>query len=641
MYFYKQFFLKIITTSLIFLFIYSCSKENSDNTKNQEKQNQASNTNILAKPSSRAEAIRFLKGTSFTIKEKDISILLDEGYEEYINKQFDYKYTSSTERLFVLLNQLDSTIYTSSKKEDLDERYANTDRFKIISRNIWWDESLNSESQLRLRVAHALSQIIIVSFESPAGNLLRWRGEAMAYYFDILKDDAFKTYKDLLKDITYSPAMAYFMTYAGSSKYDEAKGTSPDENYARELMQIFTIGIKKLNIDGSAKLDKNNNFIATYTQDDVSNNAKIFTGWFFHDKNNDGKYGKLRKKNYTYTKPIEFHHKFHDTSDKVVLGQTIKYSSNGKDEINKLIDILYNHENIAPFISQKLIKRLTSSNPSKAYVKRVAEVFNNDGNNIKGNLKAVIKAILLDKENLSANHDGNNNFGKANELIISFTQTLSQLNVKAPSGWKYKDKKISNETYWIDSKKLFGQSAMQSPDVFNFYSKDFIPNDEAFQKNNLVAPELQIQTANNLIKYSNELFQKLQQDKYACMTLKLCGKGNYKSMDERYFQKSNAGTRLYYFDLTKFYNKFEEYLGGEVDDTFSNMRDSEKSNNAITKLVDFIDGELLGGVLKNSYKSKLIDFLKTQSRGKKAKVRSIVTNAILAIVTSPYYISIR
>ncbi len=594
-----------------------------------------------SKEISRAEAIRFLKETTFGFNEDSIKALQKNGYEKWIDEQFKKNSKDFTTTLFEVLNHFDPNTYTSTNPNDINERFATTDRYKMISKYIWWKNSLDSLAQLRLRVAYALSQIIVVSFESPAGNLLKWRGEAMAYYFDKLKNDAFKTYKDVLTDITYSPAMAYFMTYAGSAKFDKQKGTSPDENYARELMQRFTIGIKKLNLDGTPILDNKGNFIPTYTQDDVANNARVFTGWFFYDKDSDGKFGRLVKKNYNYTRPIVFHSEYHDYGAKKTLGKTIPANLSGQKDIETLIDILYDNPNIAPFISKKLIKRLTTSNPTPQYVQRVAKVFNDNGKGVKGDLKAVIKAILLDPENLRADHNGNKNFGKVNELVVSFAQTLKNLNVSAPKGWKYQGKVVDFDMYWIASKLIFDQAPLQAPDVFNFYSDDFTPNSPIFKENNLTAPEVEIQTSNILIKYSNELYTKLNYDQYSCLTLKLCGNKNITSMNDLFKSKKDNGIDFFYLDLSNYYHAFEKALDGKVDNNFQNLKDKTKVNNAIKALIDYSDKQLLGGVLPKDYKDKLFAYLKTQMGSNIGKVRNLMTNTILAIVTSPYYITIK
>jgi hypothetical protein len=374
----------------------------------------------------------------------------------------------------------------------------------------------------------------------------------------------------------------------------------------------------------------------------------VFTGWFFDSKDSNVKYGRLVKKAYLYTKPIVAYPDYHDFGQKEVLGQTIPANLDQKEDIAHLIDILYSNPNIAPFISKQLIQRLTTSNPSPEYVARVASVFNDNGEGVKGDLKAVVKAILLDPENLKPDHNGNKNFGKVNELVVSFANILSQLNAKAPNKWKYvkpsggttEINDAKNQMFWIDTLAIFDQGALQAPDVFNFYSNDYTPNDTYFKDNSLVAPELEIQSPNSLIKYSNELYTKLKFDKYACLTLHLSNRCKDATTMDRPNLKSISND-LFYVDLTEFYNAFEEALDGDKNGDFANIKDDAKLENALKTLVDYIDNKLTGGIVPQEYKDKLIAFLKTQQGDNKWKAEKMVSKAILSIATSPYYISIQ
>lgn len=592
----------------------------------------------------RADAIKFLKQASLSIKESAITYVMNNGYEAWIDDQFTKQFNNNSSLLYNLydtLGSVDSKYNTSMMKPTAAncEKEATVDKYRILSKALWWGRAFDDEDQLRQKVAYALSQIIVVGAKSPAGNLLSWRGEALAYYYDILQKNAFGNYKNLLRDITYSPAMAYYMTYIGSAKYDTAKGTSPDENYARELMQLFSIGISQLNTDGSKVLE-NGNEKPTYTQEDVINNAKLMTGW---DLVNSPKFGRISKRSGCYILPIVFSNEHHDITAKTILGTSIPAGQTGKQDIESLLTIMINNKNIAPYISKRLIQRLTTSNPSPAYIKRVVDVFNDNGSGVKGDLQVVVKTILLDEE---ARKNTNTNSGKVDELLTSATHLLSTFGVKPTHSWKIKGSTqvpTDKPLYWISAESLFAQSVFGAPDVFNFYDANYVPNDVQFSKNNLVAPELQIQTSRNLIKYSNFLDAIFQNDRYFRIKIDT-GKGHasmQEYMTDALAKKSASSTILVYVDLTDVYDAFKKALG----DDFSNIKnDATKRDTGIVALINYLDNKMLGGTLPGDYKEKLKESLSTlyNFSGKSDKTaREIVVNAIKAIATSSYYMTIR
>jgi uncharacterized protein (DUF1800 family) len=519
------------------------------------------------------------------------------------------------------------------------EMSATPKKFRFLVNSLWWKRAFEGNDQLRQKIAYALSQIIVTSDSSPAGNLLLWRGESMAYYYDVLQKNAFGNYKNLLKDITYSPTMAYYMTYIGSAEYNLTRGTSPDENYARELMQLFTIGVNKLNIDGSAVLE-NGKEVPVYTQDDVVENSKIFTGW---DIQNTPRFGRIAKSKGCYALPIKFNSTYHDKSVKNILGQTVPAGQTGEEDIESLLTILMNHQNIAPYISKSLIIKMTTSNPSPAYVQRVAEVFNDNGEGIKGDFKAVVKAILLDEE---VRGEANTESGRVDELLTALVHTFSTLNVKPTSYWKFYNDVVEKNRplYWIASDRIFSQSPMMAKDVFNFYAPSFAPNDANFLQKNLVAPETQIQTARALIRYSNFLGTVLANDLYFVTKIEKSYKTYDAYMKAKLSSKSQASTSHVYVDLTTIYNVFEKALDGRVNDDFSTLDNATDLERAVTVLVDHLDQLFLGSTMPKAYKSALVSELK-QVNGTRlnpaVKVQRIVINGIRAIVTSPFYMVIR
>jgi uncharacterized protein (DUF1800 family) len=593
----------------------------------------------------RADAIKFLKQASISIKEKDINFIKSYGYKAWINEQFSKSFEDKhklVKNLYNTISPLDSDFNANmgNPTKNSCEKIATVKKYNLLSKSLWWQRAFDDDDQLRQKVAYALSQIIVVSAQSPAGNLLKWRGEALAYHYDILQKNAFGNYKDLLRDITFSPSMAYYMTYIGSAKYDTAKGTSPDENYARELMQLFSIGINELNDDGTI-IQENGKDKPSYTQEDVVQNSKIMTGY---DTINSPRFGRVAKKSGCYIMPIKFTLKYHDLSEKTILGTTVKANQSGVQDIESLLTILMDNKNMAPFISKRLIQKLVTSNPSKEYIKRVVAIFNNDGNGVKGNLKAVIQAILLDTE---ARENTNKNSGKVDELMTSLAHLLSTFNVRPTNSWKFYNKPLGTKTslYWISSGYIFNQAVLSAPDVFNFYDVGYSPNDTSFSKSNLIAPELQIQTSINLIRYSNFLYFLFKNDKYYLTNI---DKKKYKNMQDymtkKLSKRSTSSKSLIYVDLTDIYETFNQALDGNKNGSFINLKDDDKLDKGLNKLINYLNHKMLGDTLPNDYKTKLIEELKTikgfdNNLGNRA--RQIIVTSIIAIATSPYYMIIR
>ncbi|MEL0647069.1 DUF1800 family protein [Pseudoalteromonas agarivorans] len=363
------------------------------------------------------------------------------------------------------------------------------DDFKYISRiDAWWKAVLQSDDQLRQRVAFALSEILVVSDENSD---LRAHPQGMIGYYDLLLKHAFGNYRDLLKDVTLSPIMGTYLSHLGNEKADETLNIRPDENYAREVMQLFTIGLEELNLDGSAKLDASGNTIATYGQTQIEGFARVFTGWTFADSET------FNRKSYDYLSPMQAFDEYHSSLQKTLLNnEVIPQGYIAEESLTIAIDNLFNHQNVAPFISKQLIQRLITSNPTPQYVERVAHVFNDNGAGVRGDLAAVVKAIYLDDE---ARHFGSvlSYQGKIKEPLLKTVQFWRNLNAKSQEG-VYKTWNL------IDS---YGQGPMQSASVFNFFRPDY--QTASLRNSALVAPELQIANDATLIGTMNALYSSL------------------------------------------------------------------------------------------------------------------------------------
>lgn len=350
---------------------------------------------------------------------------------------------------------------------------------------IWYEAALNAEDQLRQRIAWALSQYFVVGElgSNNPGTTERWTN-----YYDIFVRNAFGNFYDILSEVTWSPHMGYYLSHMGNQKADPAKGTFPDENFAREVMQLFTIGLWELNEDGTLVLDSNGDAIPTYDNDDITEFAKVFTGL-----NRPTDRANLEYFFGNYIDPMKIQSWKHDFSTKTLLdGSTLgpfNSNQNGvRDDIEGLLTHLFNHSNMPPFFAKFLIQRFTISNPSPAYIQAVSEafktgLFNNQGTGNRGDILATIKAVLLHPEAREAALSFDPNHGKLREPIIRLMHLARAFKVQ------------SIRTYgWHNFNKLEDiilQAPYGSASVFNFYRPDYSPNgviaDQA-----LTAPEFQI-----------------------------------------------------------------------------------------------------------------------------------------------------
>lgn len=438
--------------------------------------------------------------------------------------------------------------------------------------DIWFRNVLLGEDQLRQRVAFALSEIMVVS----QLGALQSRPFAVADFYDVLVENAFGNYRDLIGEVTLHPAMGVYLSMLGNRAPNPALNIRPDENYARELMQLFSIGLVELNTDGTEKLDANNQPISTYDQAIIEGFAHVFTGWTWAGSPS---FGSGRVPTLSQYFPMEHWPQFHDTGEKTLLtGVVLPAGQSGEQDLAAALDNIFEHPNVAPFMAIRLIQRLTTSNPSPGYVRRVADVFDNNGAGVKGDLGAVVKAILLDPEarpTIPMEIDG-----KLKEPLLRLTQLFKAYNATSASG------RYPLGAAYI----LFGQGPMQSPSVFNFFSPFFAPPGE-IRDSNLVAPELEIST-----EYLNTLFT------------------NYIFFQAFGLNHTNA-------DL-------------QEDDVYINFQEEMDVAADIDALIDMVAGKLLGG--------EISDTLRTEIAGMLARVPETDTairaaEAIYFVTSSPEY----
>ncbi len=429
------------------------------------------------------EASAFLSRATFGTTPDAIDHLMKVGYEKWLEEQFE---KPPTYHMRWMADHAEEVNNTGKLRDHPAEWRVHADAIGVMERDAWMEIAVHGEDQLRQRVAFALSEILVISRNGP---LLTFPDARLSYY-DVLLENAFGNFETLLKEVTFHPAMGRYLSYLGNAKADPTTGSHPDENYAREVMQLFTIGLYQLNEDGTKKL-KNGHPIATYTQKDVREMARIFTGltddngYFFPDEGGTSHRSR--------TTPMIAVETYHDTGEKVVLNHTFHAGNTTKKEIQEALHLLFTHPNTGPFIARQLIQRLVTSNPSPAYVKRVAEAFADNGKGVRGDLKAVIKAILLDQEALKGAKGVRSEptFGKFREPLLYFTHLFRAFDAKngihtLKEGdtplYRYRSFNFNGTGYTRQ------EGALEALTVFNYFTPEDAPY--TLKKQNLVAPEL-------------------------------------------------------------------------------------------------------------------------------------------------------
>ena len=403
------------------------------------------------------------------------------GEEAWLEEQFTLAYSSHDAVVMGLFELQESGAFEQLREDrDIDDFQA------LFGRAAWWHTTITAPDQLRQRVAYSLSQIFVIS---DTVNTLLQAPYATSNYYDTLLQHAFGNFRDLLLAVTLHPSMGFYLSHLNNAKSDPEAGTFPDENYAREVMQLFSIGLFELNIDGSEKLDDSGQPIPTYDNDDIREFAKIFTGLSWGGDN--PRFASFRV---DFSQPMKMFNNFHEPGEKhLLLGEVVPAGQNGMADVEAAIDNLFNHPNVGPFIGRQLIQRLVSSNPSPAYVTRVAETFNDNGEGVRGDMQAVLRAILLDEE-ARAIPDAQSLRGKLREPLLRYTAMLRQLGVRSSDDF------YANLGFVVQ--QLIQQHPLSAPSVFNFYLPNHQPIGDIADAG-LVAPEFQITNTNTVVEISN------------------------------------------------------------------------------------------------------------------------------------------
>ena len=453
-------------------------------------------TNIAINPSgytqlasvTEPQVSRFLLQAQFSVSDDDIAAVKAQGYMRWIENQV------ATPSGVLGWDWLNAQGYVDVNNSS--NYYDNTYPGDYMA----WSQLMAASDPARKRMALALSEIFVVSLN---GLNFNWRSHAAAHYWDTLNTHAFGNYRDLLGAMTLNVAMGYYLNTKGNKKAD-GRGSQPDENYAREVMQLFSIGLLELNADGTPRLDANGNKIDAYVASDISNLAQVLTGY---DLNMAGNLntsiaqtgGGTRNISATAFArlPMVQVGTNHSTVESNFLGIKVAANTNPSDALNLALDRLFTHNNTAPFISKQLIQRLVTSNPSAAYVARVAAVFANNGAGVRGSLSHVYAAILLDDEARGPAGLSDPQFGKLREPILRLVQWGRTFGATSVAGtWKIGD--LSNAGTQL------GQSPLRAPSVFNFFRPGYVPPGTALSIG-AVAPEFQLVNESSVGGYLNYL----------------------------------------------------------------------------------------------------------------------------------------
>ena len=540
------------------------------------------------------DIVRFLNQATFGATPRDyeqLRSLIDQDganrlqvYELWIDQQISAPRTS--------MQDLDNHTYS------VFSEYSQSS----LKRESFWPIALYANDQLRQRMTFALSEILVISTEN---SMIRNRPQGLGSYWDTLANESFGSYKALLKDVTLHPMMGVYLSHLINSKANEDAGTFPDENYAREVMQLFTFGLVHRNKDGSVVLGDDNLPLATYDNETIRNLARVFTGLglsyaadstgnsVYENTNFNRSYcGPNGSLHYCWTQPMKFFPSYHDFEEKllfvdngdqiVIPGSADTGVDQAVNELELVIEALVEHNTTAPFIARRLIQRFVTSNPSNAYIEKVSSAFGQDGD-----LKQVIKAILLDPEARSPSVVSSSSFGKFKEPILQLTAVFRLFNASSKIALGEGDADLGLiETDYVNADHFasnatfikignvgggIGQEAQAAPSVFNFFSPDYSPSGKLASEG-LVAPELTLITESQIYSMFNQYDQLLH--------------NGFVNFRRNPFSSEEARVRI---DTTGLGDLWESTPG----DT------QEKA----TALVDFVDFYLNSGKLKRTSNS--------------------------------------
>lgn len=437
-------------------------------------------------PPTASEAARFLTQATFGATDDSIAAVRSQGYADWIDQQLVMPVSGSHVDFMTARRAL-----PGAPNPSVNEFYGS-----------FWQQAVTGPDQLRQRVKLALSEIFVISVADPN---VDERGAAS--FYDMLGANAFGNFRTLLEQVSLHPMMGVYLTWIANQKEDPTTGRHPDENYAREVMQLMTIGVFQLNNDGAVKVDQTGAPIPTYSADDISGLAKVFTGYSWYSPTPSTTTFLGRSKDATaILRPMIPYPAFHSVSAKTFLGKTIPASgiADPAGDLKIALDTLFNHPNVGPFISRQLIQRLVTSNPAPAYTNRVATVFNDNGKGVRGDMGAVIKAILTDPDARNTTAAlADPNAGKLREPVVRMANWMRAFNAQSASGGWLLPSTSSNTS--------LNQSVLTAPSVFNFFRPGYSPPGTKVGNLGYTAPEMQIVDEVSAAGYLNTIFAAISQ----------------------------------------------------------------------------------------------------------------------------------
>lgn len=455
------------------------------------------------------DAARFLGQSTVGANFEVLEELSTQSYEVWIDDQMQIPEMSYVDTSKMVWNHFVHA-YIDQWGSVLIEGNEDISPFSFYFRMAWWHNVIHGEDLLRQKVALALSELLVVSEDSK----LNADAFALASYYDVLYKNAFGNYRDLLEEVTYHPAMGYYLSSINNEPTNEAENIHPDENYAREIMQLFTIGLYELNQDGTLILDEDEMPIETYDNNDIAEFSRVFTGlgpagywnpWVDYSEE-DVIWGVWYNTVpfIDATQSMVMFENYHEVGVKHLLnGAETPTGASGEEDIDIALDNLFYHQNIAPFVSKHLIMRLVKSNPTPEYVGRVAAVFENNGEGVKGDLGAVVKAVLLDDEARNCEWISTPHSGKMREPMIRYIQLLKAFDAHNNSGKMF-------SLGWNTSDI---QHPLNSPSVFNFFLPSYAPSGP-IADSLLVAPEFELLNSTVAVEYINMSFDMIWSENY-------------------------------------------------------------------------------------------------------------------------------
>lgn len=425
-------------------------------------------------PANDAEAARFLTQATFGPNDAAIGALRGVNYGAWVAEQLAMPPSAS------------HLAHVEARLTELKAANPNAQLSATQFYESFWKQAATGPDQLRQRVAFALSQIFVISLRDATIDI---RGAAS--FYDTLAAGALGSYRALLEKVTLHPMMGVYLTYLANQKEDPATGRKPDENYAREILQLMSIGVAQLDADGTPRMGAGGPLPA-YSADDVSGLAKVFTGfsWWSPAPTASTFFGRNRDPG-AVVQPMIPYAAYHSTTPKSFLGVTTNADALG--DLRVALDVIAGHPNTAPFIGKQLIQRLVTSNPSPAYVRRVAAVFTDSG----GELGAVVRAVLLDGEARDLRLAENPRAGKLREPVIRMANWMRAFNARSASGSWLIPSTSANTS--------LSQSALAAPSVFNFWRPGYTPPNTRLGGQGLLGPEFQVVDEVSVAGYLNTM----------------------------------------------------------------------------------------------------------------------------------------